>query len=349
MKNVLVVLLLSCGTAGFGQYQPGFLPEFFFGRGPSARAEAMGKAYTSVDGDIGSVYFNPAGVATAKLFEVYTSYTPPGYYSTRGYYTDFGISYRVHKYLQIALSRFQFNLGKTVVINAKTTPYVETNSLTISSEPVKNLLLGVNANYFVWQPGVDKTSTTVYFDFGVIKKLPIAHNKKAQSISFGASIRNVNYSTTSASFNNTPETYRLPVITRFGVNYQASFGKPFFLDSVSLFRLLAQVEYQVLLNSPYRSAIKFGGEITWANFLSLRGGWYSEKTFDFGFPEDNKNNLRSVTYGLGIHVPLHSIISLPIDMKFDFTSLPQVSYSRINNNLSHFNTYSLQLTYSKFR
>lgn len=346
MKNLFVVFLLGYATVCCAQYQPGYLPEFFFGRMPSARAEAMGKAYASIDGGIGSVYFNPAGGATAKTIEIYTSFTPQGYYSTKGYYTNYGISYNAHKYVQIALSRFQFNLGNTVVINANTTPYVETNTVTISSEPIKHLLVGLNANYFVWQPGLDKTSSTVYFDLGVIKKFLITHTKKPQTINVGASIRNVNYAATSASFNSIPQTYRLPVITRYGVNYQTSFGRPFFLDSASLFRLLTQVEYQVLLNSPYRSIIKFGGEITWANIFSLRAGWYSEKTFDFGFPDDNKNTLQSLTYGVGVHIPLHSIISFPIEMKFDFTSVPQVSYSK-NSTWGNFKTYSLQFTYSK--
>jgi hypothetical protein len=47
----LPVIFLLIPIIYFGQYYGGFLPQFFFGRLPSARAEAMGKSYAFVDGD----------------------------------------------------------------------------------------------------------------------------------------------------------------------------------------------------------------------------------------------------------------------------------------------------------
>ena len=346
--SVLVFSVLT--ITSFAQYEPGYLPEFFFGRQPNARAEAMGKSYASIDGDLGSIYFNPAGIATIKTIEINTSYTPPGYYLTKGYYTFYGLNYKVHKYLQIALSQFQFNLGKTQVANANTTPYTERKTFTISSEPIKNLLVGLNTNYFIWQPGIDKTSKAIFFDFGVIKKISIHSKKRSQQmLSFGASISNVNYATTKATFNNITETYRLPVITRYGANYVSEFGKVHFIDSVSLVKILIQSEYQVLLNSIYRSGIKFGAEMMLINILSLRAGWYKEKVSDYGFPNANKDNIAAFTCGAGLYIPLHSFTKLPIDIQFDFTSLPQVSYSKDNTDLANFNTYGLRLMYTPVR
>ncbi len=260
------------------------------------------------------------------------------------------MNYKVHKYLQIALSQFQFNFGKTQFANATTTPYTEKKTLTISSEPIKNLLVGLNTNYFIWQPGIDKSSQALFFDFGVIKKISIISKKRnPQMLSFGASISNVNYATTKATFNNITEKYYLPVVTRYGASYVSEFGKVHFIDSVNLVKILIQSEYQVLLNSTYRSGIKFGTEITLLNILSLRAGWYKEKVFDFGFPNANKDNIAAFTYGAGLHIPVQSFTKLPIDIHFDFTSLPQVSYSKDYTNLANFKTYGLRLIYTPIR
>lgn len=347
MKCMLTFLFLVVTATSFGQYQSGFLPEFFFGRQPSARTEAMGKAYTAIDGDMGSVYFNPAGVATAKQIEISTSYTPPGYYSTKGYYTSYGVSYKAFNHLQISLSRFQFNFGKTTVSNATKTPYEETTTLTLSSEPIKNVLIGLNANYFIWQPGIAEASKALLFDFGVIKKFEllttVSHNR--QTFSLGAYISNANYATTTATFNNIPEKYHLPVLGRFGACYQSATGRSYLFDSTNLFNFLVQSEYQLLLNSTYRSAIKFGGEVTWKNFISIRAGWYREKVYDFGLPDDNNNNISGMTYGAGLHLPFYALFKLPVAMQFDFTSLPQVSYSKTNTSWNNFKTYSLRMMY----
>jgi len=339
-----ILFLFILPIISFGQYEPGYLSEFFFGRQPNARAEAMGKGYTSIDGDLGSIYFNPAGIATIKSIEINATYTPPDCYLTKGYYTFYGLNYKLNKYLQIALSQFHFDYGKTFVVNANKTLYTEKNTLTIASEPLKNLLIGLNANYFIEQPGIDKTSSTIFVDFGVIKKIQIALQKKnRQTLNFGASISNLNYSSNKITFNGITTKYYLPVITRYGVSYESNFGKTHFIDSVSLIRILAQSEYQLLLNSEYRSGIKFGAEITLLNLLSLRAGWYREKVYDYGFPDVNNNKIEAITYGLGLHIPLHSFTKIPIDMQFDFTSLPQVSYSKTQTDWDNFTTYSLRL------
>jgi hypothetical protein len=87
MKKLILLLLLANYFTSFAQYKSGFLPEFFFGRQPNARAEAMGKGYVSIDGGIGSIFFNPAGVTKIQNLEINTCYTPPNFYLTKGYYT----------------------------------------------------------------------------------------------------------------------------------------------------------------------------------------------------------------------------------------------------------------------
>ena len=344
IKFIFSLLLSICVSTSFCQYEPGFLPIFFFGRSPNARSEAMGRAYVSQMGDLGSIYFNPAGTAKANGIEFDATYTPPEAYLTKGYYQSFAIGYKVNKRFHISLSKFQFNYGKTQFANPTKTPYVENNTLTISLMPIKKLFVGVNTNYFAWQPGNGTISKALVFDLGIIKEITLGTQKNKFNI--GASVRNINFAKTSTTNNNIIEVYKLPVIARIGISYCTEFVKMKLFDSSSMFKLSLQSEYQKLLNSTYRSGIKFGGEITIANLIALRGGWYNEKVFDFGFPEDNKNQISTITYGVGFIAPIKSIFKVPIQLFFDYTSLPQISYSRNTTDWGNFKTYQARIVYS---
>lgn len=344
MRIFVLLFLLADPFTSFCQYEPGYLTELFFGRQANARADAMGKSYVTIDGDLGSVYSNPAGISSIRKIELDVSYTPPSTYLTKGYYTRYAVGYRINKYLQFALSQFHFDYGKTIVSNAITTPYSEKNTFTISSQPIRNLLLGLNTNYFVWQPGTGTKSSSFFFDFGMIKKIPVFSSKlNQQLISLGANISNFNYAHTNATFTGVDNKFNLPVVTTYGVNYNVKFGKCFFIDTVSTFNILLQSEYQILLNSKYRSGFKFGGEVQIVNLLSLRVGWYKEKVFNFNFPDYNNSEIKALTYGVGLQVPLYLLIKVPVNLNFDYTSLPQVMYSKTLPALPNFKTFNLRI------
>jgi hypothetical protein len=109
--------------------------------------------------------------------------------------------------------------------------------------------------------------------------------------------------------------------------------------------MLFQSEFQMLLNSKYRSGIKLGMETTILNRFSIRAGWYNEKVDNFGFPAENKNQIKDFTYGLGLQMPLSSFTKIPINIQFDYTSLPQVSYSKTRTEWNNFRTFSLSINY----
>src|SRR5690606_3497947 len=123
----------------------------------------------SVHGDLASVYFNPAGIGSLRGAEIYSSYTPPGYYATEGYYTFFGAGVKVNDYLRVAVSQFQFNLGETNT--GRSTPgFAKHNTLTLASEPIQNLYIGLNASLLVYDPVIVGPERSFYLDFGAIKK-----------------------------------------------------------------------------------------------------------------------------------------------------------------------------------
>lgn len=348
MRQLTIFLLTILPTITFGQYEYGFLQETYFGRQPSARAEAMGKGYCAIDGDLTSIFFNPAGISSINGFEIDGSFSSPCYLAPDAKYSFVSLGYKINNYLTIGLSRNKFILGKDIIttdVNGNSygpyTPYNSNSILTLSSEPVKNLFFGLNTNYFTWHP-LDKSATAIYFDFGVIKKFQFAQNKTIKhSINIGASITNLNYSKL------TLNTYigNLPVITRYGANYQFTFDRHLLIDTLKTLGLLLQGEYKVLLNSQYNSGIHVGCEINVLEIISFRLGYYKEKEYDFNIPTYNNNEISAFTYGVGIQIPLYKLTKIPLKVSFDYTSLPQVSYSKIFTSWDNFTTYNLRLNW----
>lgn len=346
MKCILLICILLLPAISYSQYGHRFAGEFFFGRLPNAAAAAMGKAYVSLDGDLGSITFNPAGIASIRKVEFYSTYTPPGFFHTLGYYTFNALSYRMNPYINLALSHFRFDYGKTPS-NLSGDVYREKYTLTLSSEPIKNWLVGFNANYFLWREGYGHSARPFFFDFGFIKKIPLKIGHKHQIINAGASISNFTGASTANSSLGIISKFYLPIIARYGVSFKSEFGKFSILDSGSTFQYLLQSDYQMLLNSKYFSGIRLGCQITILNLLSLRAGYYQKKQDIYNLPQYNKTRSEAFTYGAGIQIPLISITNIPVKIFFDYTSLPQVNPTYIPINYPKFSTYTIRLSFQK--
>jgi hypothetical protein len=343
---ILLTALLLHAAPGMAQNKEFFLRELFFNRLPSARAEALGKAYTAIDGDLACIQFNPAGMARIQKTEFNMAQAPPGhYFATKAFYNFYAGGWRPSRYLQVGLSQFMYNSGNEQVLGRVTTPYQQRNTLTLSSEPLRNLLVGVNVNYLVFQPGNgDKVNRPVYIDAGLIKKIPLPAIHS--SLNIGSSITNISkgsLTTTSALASIKRD---IPMVWRSGVSYQWQFGRAFLLDTVHIVKLLGQVEWQQLLNSAYRKAIRCGAEAQLYNILALRCGYYYETIYNFGFPDANNNKLESITYGFGLQLPLHLLTRLPVNINIDYARLPQISYSRVFTDWPKFTSYTVRLNYA---
>ncbi len=110
MKRSILIILLGIPLLSFGQYT-GFLREAFIDRLPSARAEAMGRGYASIDGDLATIFFNPAGTATLDGLEVYSSFASPYYGLDSAKYDFISAGIRLNKWA-VALSRNHLNYGQ---------------------------------------------------------------------------------------------------------------------------------------------------------------------------------------------------------------------------------------------
>ena len=352
MRRLIIILLLTVPTLSFGQYKYYFLKEHFFGRQPSARAEAMGRSYASVDGDLTTASFNPAGVATIKGLEISGSYASPYYLLKKAKYDFVSVGYKIKDYLIIGLNRNHFTFGEKINytdINGNIlgtyTPYETNYCLTIASQPIKNLFLGLNTNYFIWQP-LDKQTTALHFDFGAIKKFQFAQNETSgHSVNLGASIVNFNYGKIILDYNGNKIPEDLPVIARLGANYQINLDKHLLIDTLNTFKFLIQGEYQDVLNCKYESAIRTGCEIMLLEILSIRAGYYKEIEDDYGHSSVNYGQISAITYGFGLQIPLCKLTKIPLNINLDYTSLPQPNYSTVYPRMDNFTTYNLRLNW----
>ena len=347
MKNLLLTFLSITPLISSGQYQYGTLQEHFFGREPSARAEAMGKAYASISGDIASTHYNPAGLAGIEGLETNISYNPSKYYRVPGYQTFFGAGYKVNRYLQFAFSQYHFDFGDLPIQYIFHRPYSERNALSISSEPLKDLYIGANANYFVSQFGF-KPASCFYADLGVIKKFRFGSGED-RILSIGASVTNLNNGRLIISPANMyvkePVGMYLPSLGRAGVNYSLHINKGWLNDTLKTLQVLVTADVQRTLNSNFgQSAFRSGCEFTLFEVLALRGGYYYQDVHDYGFSE-NYSSIAQLTYGAGLLLPLNKLTSIPLRISFDYTNLPLPDHSKVYTNWGNSQTFTLRLNW----
>lgn len=353
MKKLLTTFILALPLLSFGQYQYGFLQELYFGRQPSARAEALGKGYSAIDGDLASIFYNPAGTASLKGAEINTSFASPFYSYENAEHSFISAGFNINKYLTVGISRNHFSFGEEIgVINTTGNSNGETHipkssiyTLNLSSQPINNLFLGLNTNVLNWNP-VDQSARTTYFDFGAIKKFDLRQQKATNhALSLAASITNLNFAEISLEYNGNETKNDLPVITRYGLNYQFHLNQQWLFDTLKTFSLMLHGEYQLLLNSDYHNGFHTGVEMMFFEILAARIGYYQESQNDYNFPAANKSEISDITYGFGLQLPLHKLTKLPLNLNFDYASLPQVSYTTQANSWENFSTYTLRLNW----
>lgn len=349
MKKSIVILTFIIPFITLAQYDDGFLKESFFDRQPSTRSEALGKAYASIEGDLSSIFYNPAGTATLKGLELYSSFASPLYTAEDAYFNFISAGYNFNKYLTVGFSRNHFSLETDILFtdengNSKTSrPQNTFYTLNLSSEPIKNWFIGLNTNYMIWEP-IDQSFNTLFLDFGIIKKFEIGDSEN-QSLNIGTSITNLNFAKIELNYNNNTHIDTLPVISRIGANYNVFLDRNYLFDTLHTFSFLAQAEYKFLLNSQYQTGFHSGLEVGFLEMLFLRMGYYYENHNDYGFPDSNVDHLSEITYGFGIQVPLSKLTKIPLNIAFDYTSLPQPSYSKINTDWDNFTSYSFRVNW----
>lgn len=345
VKSVVVLMLLGLADATFAEYNEA-LSILFFGRQPSARAEALGKSYVAIGGDASCVFYNPAGIARVAGLSLNLTHSSPYYLLDEADYYFAGGVYRFTKLAVISTSVYHIDYNQPTVeydelgqAVRRFTPKISLYSVTWASEPISNYFAGLNASLL--HSNLHE-SNAFLLDVGVLKVFDLKKiGRFEHEVSVGASLSNI----TSSSIKGD----ELPVTFRFGVAYNFTVSGSLFLHGLNPVEVLTTLEYQDLLNSDYRSGIKMGGELSFFELLSIRLGYYKEKVNDYGFTNVNKSSIDDITYGLGINLPLRrlGLVRIPINVSIDAVRLTQPTYVKIYDDWEKFSVYSLrfQLAY----
>jgi len=353
--SVLLFTGIFCNS--FSQTYNGSFEELFFGKQPSARAEAMGRSFASVPGDALSYYYNPAGMASLEGLNLSGSFAGPYYLLDTAKYNYFSASYKIKKYGTVGFSRDYFTYGYDVIvtdefgnITGKYEPHVTNYRLTLSSEVIKDLLVGINLNLLQGRYGSDvsvgnergNNSDVFYADLGVLKLINIQSGKLNHKFNIGTSLMNLN----SAEYGpDASQGDKLPVIFRLGASYDLSVNDKSIIKKLNSYNVLVNAEYEDLLNSKYYGGFHSGLEFTFLEMLSLRGGYYTREITDNC--SNCKDKLSEFTYGFGVNVPVRQLSDsqVPLEVKFDYINLKQPSQITTKDDWNKFHVYTIRVNW----
>lgn len=292
MKKSFVILaaaafMLSAATSGHAQLkkvaQTGMQ---YLKVDMSARAAAMGGAYTMIGDDATAMLYNAAGIASTENVAFYAartqwigdiSYNAAGVVKSFGNWGTFGISARASDYGEV--------IGTRVADNEQ--GFTETGALDVGAYAVglaygrqlsSSFSVGGQVKFARQHLGsnllpdggtMKNQVSTLAYDFGT-KYYP-----GLGSLRLGMSLRNF-----SPQVEYVEQTFELPLTFRIGVAADVLD----YLGSISNSSLLLSVD--ALHPRDYTERLHFGGEYTYSNVFALRGGYklnYDEESFSLGF------------------------------------------------------------------
>ena len=373
MKNlflslILILILTATLPAQSTAFDPdkyhGTMSELYLNRQPSAKSEAMGRGLVAnTENDFGS-YYNPALTSLGTGITVNTSFSSPYYLAGKSKFNYFGASYSNKKLGGFAFSRYFWTFGEDIPVYNEQGVQISTGdvnyslyTLNYSREIIKDLSAGLNIAMVQMHfppegSGASASTGTAYtLDLGVLKKFEIisASNKNLNhSVNIGSSIYNL--TSTKISVADDAQKEALPVLFRIGTSYNLKLKGSGIIPNSNILELLTHIEYQNVLNSDYDKMFKIGQEVTVAEIISLRCGYFSQKLDNFGYPSANADKQSQFTYGAGVKIPLGLIFKskTPISLTVDYVNLEQPTFLAYDYKWENFSTVSVNLKFAPF-
>ena len=268
--------------------------------GIGARAIAMGGAYTAVANDPASLYWNPAGAAWAKNYQIelmHTEWLASTQYDFVGMvipipsiYSAIGINIISLDYGQAPVRTVERPEGTGEMYDA----HDYAISLSYSVALTTQFSFGITGKYIsqrIWS----ETGSAMAVDIGVFYKTGLEGLKMGASISnFGSTIQLKGMHLTTivdpdekvSNFDRVPvdykvDAYPLPLLFRFGLSYHREFGK------------FGEVLLAVDVNHPSNAteSVNLGMEYGFGKMFYLRGGY--QNLYE-------KDSINGLTLGGGI-------------------------------------------------
>lgn len=354
MRHLLLYLACCCmATPAWAQYSTNFQQEYFFGRLPSARAEALGGSDVAYGASILSVFQNPAAIGQIKSWQADISTAAPFYLLGEADYYFVGGAYRVSDKLAVAVSGHQFALGQTdfeinLGVNRYEVDLPKTNTLraTAAYNLLPGLTIGANIGLVGWKYINELRRTrALNLDMGLQYTRAISDQLTLHS---GLSLTNV--SGTGIKFKDPADNvYQqdFPTILRLGAGLSGSMTPTVGTESLPIDWLI-HVSFRDLLNNAYRTGVRLGGEFTLWQVLVVRLGYFNDNNDQQGFPDFNFARVKSFTYGFGAIIPTRRISQekLPFDVHLDFVSLPHAQTSNIAvGRIPNYRSFALRLVW----
>lgn len=351
----IIFLLLSLYIFAFSKDYQNYNYSFFFGRQPSAKAEALGRSLVADEDNAFTAFYNPAGLTLIKGLHVGFSYASPYYLEDDANYNFIGVAYNTGGYGTISFNRFHYSLGiESITVDpggSSTkvyTPGTSFYTLSYANEFITNLSFGINLNIYRQKMSYDETLNVYPIDVGVLKSFQFRNLKNGEhNLNLGASIKNILGSkvefTNNIFLGNNEEV--LPIIFTIGSSYQLLIMRDDYLPNMYTFGLNLLVEYQDIFNYDYLSGFKFGSEFSLFEVFFIRAGYFSFKLDPS--PTNGKGRLNDFTYGFGIDIPINELIKkdIPINIVLDITTLKQPTYVTNFDKWENFSVYSLNLNW----
>lgn len=292
MKKTFVILAavmfaLSTATTGYAQLKKVAQTGMQFMKvDMSARAAAMGGAYTMIGNDATAMLYNAAGIAQTDNVDFYAartqwigdiSYNAAGVVKTFGNWGTFGLSARASDYGEV--------IGTRVADNQQ--GFTETGQLDVGAYSVglaygrqlsTNFSVGgqvklarqhLGSNLLPDGEMMENRVSTLAYDFGT-KYYP-----GLGSLRLGMSLRNF-----SPQVEYVEQTFELPLTFRIGMAADVLD----YVGAVTNSSLLLSVD--ALHPRDYTERMHFGGEYTYGDIFAIRGGYklnYDEESFSLGF------------------------------------------------------------------
>ncbi|MGE5498338.1 MAG: hypothetical protein ACM3Q2_09720 [Syntrophothermus sp.] len=349
MKKILFVLLVvNCLFITLrAQTYLGYAQEMFLFSQPDARSEAMGRGSAVLYGSSFTNFYNPASSSFSRGINAEVSHLeftfPIG---LRGNYDVYGAGVNLGKYGSIAFNYMHSVLDLVFLYTDENSPDIlsehkpESNifMLNYSRNIINGLSAGVNINCFQDKLGNNEFNSWTY-DFGLLKKFSFESEKINHGLYLGLSF--TNFTNTKISISRTQYDY-LPSILRLAAGYELDPQSK--IGDYQIFKALLTTQYMDLLNTDDYSHFQLGAEITLLEILKVRAGYFTMGLNNYGVVGDVKR-LNETTYGLGIELPFRKISNVPLNIRFDHTSLPFPTYNVEFPGGKNCPVYSLSMSY----
>lgn len=335
----MFVLLMMLTTFSFGQSfisdvsKKGTTAATFLSIGQGTRATGMGSAFVALADDPSALYWNPAGITKVKGAGLLVDHTA---WIADVDYNFLAVTYNLGDFGTIGASFTTSNIGEmnvTTIENPEGTG--ETFSATDAAFSIawaiqltENFSIGFNPK-FVYQSIWKTSSTAIAIDLGVQYITPFDGMILGMSISnFGSKMQlqgnsslvlydpdpNSSGNNGSIPANLQTDTWELPVNFRVGVAYEPV--------KVDQHKILLAVD-ALHLSDNYES-VNIGGEYTFDDFFSIRGGYKSLFL---------TNSEESYSFGAGVKQLLLGNVSVQFDYAYqDFGRLNDIQKFSISIN-----------------